>query len=121
MIGSAKDKIPDMLKSGIYEIGCQDDCPFKYYGKSERNPTVRYEEHDYCVSKEDKKSAVARHLIENSHVTDISKVKLIQPVSGRNTCVFDCYEKIHIIRNRRCKQLMNQNDGNVNSILFDLI
>lgn len=121
LIGSAKDKIPNLLKLGIYEIGCRKGCPYKYYGKSERNPTVRYDEHDYCVKKNDHKSAVAKHMNEYKHVTDISNVELIQPVSGRNTSAFDCYEKIQIIKNRRVTPLMNQNDGNVNSILFDLI
>lgn len=28
LIGNAKDKIPNLLKSGIYEIECQDDVPY---------------------------------------------------------------------------------------------
>ncbi len=121
LIGNAKDKIPDMLRSGIYEIGCQISCPFRYVGKSERNPTLRYNEHDYCVKKNDHKSAVAKHMNEFEHETDISNVELVMPVSGRNTSVFDCYEKIQIIKSRRIGPLMNQNDGSVNSILFDLV
>ena len=48
-------------------------------------------------------------------------MKFLQSVSGRNTRAYECYEKIHIIKNKRKKQIMNQNDGNINSILFDLV
>lgn len=41
-LGSAKDRITDLLKSGIYEIGCQDGCAYAYYGMSERKPTFRF-------------------------------------------------------------------------------
>lgn len=54
-----------------------------YYGKTERNPTIRYDEHEYAVEKNDYRSGVARHLNENEHETDISKVKLVQPESAR--------------------------------------
>lgn len=121
LIGGAKDKIPKLLKSGIYKVGCQVGCLFKYIGKSERNPTIRFEEHDQCVTKNDLRSAVARHMIEYKHATDISNLELVQPVSSRNTVVFECYEKIHILKNKGRVPLMNQNDGNVNSILFDLV
>lgn len=120
LIGSTKDKIPDLLKSGVYEIGCL-NCDAAYYGKTERNPTIRYDEHDYCIIKNDCKSAVAKHMIQNNHATNISKVKLIQPISGRNTSAFECYEKIQIIQHRRLKELMNVNDGNIQSKLFDIV
>ena len=121
LLGSAKDRSPDLSKSGIYEISCQDGCDFAYYWKTERNLVVRYSEHENCFAKNDTRSAVAKHLIENNHTTDLSKMKLLQSVSGRNTCAYECYEKIHIIKNKRKKQIMNQNDGNINSILFDLV
>lgn len=121
LLGTAKDKIPKLQKSGVYSIDCQQNCDFKYYGVSERNATVRYLEHEKCYFKKDKRSAVARHLIDNKHVTDLSNVKLVQPVSGRNTTVFECYEKIQIIKNGRTKNLMNLNNGNIDSPLFNLI
>lgn len=120
-IGSAKDKIPSLLKSGIYEVGCQEGCPYKYYGLSQRNPTIRYGEHKYCIEKNDHRSGVAKHMDEYKHKTDLSNVKLVQPVNGRNYGVFECYEKVHIVKNRRERPLMNQNDGSVNSVLFNLI
>ena len=86
LLGSAKDGIPDLLKSGIYEISCQDGCDFAYYGKTERNLVVRYSEHENCFAKNNTRSAVAKHLIENNHATDLTKMKLLQSVSGRNTC-----------------------------------
>lgn len=121
LIGTAKDKIPKLLQSGIYSIECQKNCDYIYYGKSERNPEIRYAEHIYCYDTLDKRSAVARHLIENKHKTDFSKVKLVQPVSGRNTMAYDCYEKIQIMKNGRTKKLMNLNSGNIESPLFNLI
>lgn len=41
LLGTAKDKIPNLQKSGVYSIECQNDCDLTYYGVSERNPTVR--------------------------------------------------------------------------------
>lgn len=60
-------------------------------------------------------------MIENRHATSIDKVKLVQPVSGRHSNVYKCYEKIHIVQNKREKSLMNMNDDSVSSILFALI
>ena len=88
LLGSAKDRIPDLLKSGIDEISCQDGCDFAYYGKTEPNLVVRYSEHENCFA---------------VFSTDLSKMKLLQSVSGRNTCAYECYEKIHIIKNKRKK------------------
>lgn len=113
LIASVKNKFPSLFKTGIYEIGWQNGYEYKYYGKSERNVTIRYSEHDYCIKKNNFKSAVAKHTIENGHETNISKVILIQPVSGRNTHFFECYEMIHKIENKK-KQIkfLNMNDGN---------
>lgn len=71
MIGGFKDKVPALLKAGVYEISCEDGCDYAYYGMIEPNPNVRCDEHAYCIKKNDFKSAVARHMIENRHVTSM--------------------------------------------------
>lgn len=91
--GSAKDKIPSLLKSGIYEVDCQEGCHYKYYGLSQRNPTIRYGEHKYCIEKNDHRSGVAKHMDEYNY-----NVKLVQPVNGRNYSVFECYENCISLR-----------------------
>lgn len=42
---SLQKMIGDLLKSGW--------VLFIYLGKTERNPTIRYDKHDYCVVKKD--------------------------------------------------------------------
>lgn len=115
---STKDDIPALLCSGIYEIGCQDGCPYRYDGMTQRSPTVRFGEHAECIRKGD----LRRHMIENLHSTDISKLKMIEKVSSKNKKVFECVEKMHIVKNMNNGQsLMNLDEGNVQSILFDLV
>ena len=45
LIGSNKDPIPFLKKSGIYEISCQSGCDAVYYGKTIRNIETRFSEH----------------------------------------------------------------------------
>ena len=79
MLGSNKDSILTLKKSGIYGISYQSGCDTVYYGKTIRNIETRFTEHMYrfqCMNSD--KSGVAKHMIENQHTIDIANIKLIQ-------------------------------------------
>lgn len=119
LLGSAKDKIPPLQRSGIYEIKCQDDCDFVYYGMTVRNPTVRLAEHLYQFKKGNmEKSSVAKHLLQYNHFTNITKLKLVKEVNNKQH--MECIEAIHIRKNMQ-KNLMNGDLGNVYTPLMKLI
>ena len=42
LLGSNKDPIPSLKKSGVYEISCQSGCDAVYYGKTIRNLETRF-------------------------------------------------------------------------------
>lgn len=43
-LGSLKDKIPELHKSGIYQIDCEEGCTYRYVGPL-RKPVTRFNEH----------------------------------------------------------------------------
>lgn len=88
-----KDQIEPLLKSGIYEVGCQPGCDFKYLGMTQRNPTIRFGEHEYSISKNDPKNGVAGHVNKFNHSTDMSNVRLVEQVFSRDKRVFQCATK----------------------------
>ena len=60
LLGNPKDKIPNMMKSGIYSIGC-DSCDMVYIGQSRRPIEKRlYEHRRSWISGKPDKSAVAK-------------------------------------------------------------
>lgn len=61
---STKNDIPPILCSAIYEIRCQDGCLFIYNGMTQRNPTVRFEEHLDAIIKSDFRSSAAKHMVK---------------------------------------------------------
>ena len=63
------------------------------------------------------KSGVAKHLIENKHIIDISNIQLVQGV--RNNNKIDIIESTHIRQNRQTN-LMNEDTGNVQSTLINI-
>lgn len=118
LLGSTKDKIPFLKKSGIYEISCQSGCDALYYGKTIRNIETRFSEHMYQFkNKNIDKSSVAKHLIESQHKIDISNIRLVQEVNNNNQ--IEIIEAIHIRKNKH-KNLMNADMGNIQSPLINI-
>ena len=62
-------------------------------------------------------SGVAKHLIENKHINDISNIKLVQDVNNNNH--IDIIEAIHFRKNRQ-KNLMNEDTWNVQSTIINI-
>lgn len=118
ILGSNKDSIPMLKRSGIYEVSCQSDCDALYYGKTIRNIEKRFYEHMYQFKNgNSEKSSVAKHLIENGHKIDISNIKLVQEVNENRH--IEIFETIHIRKNKH-KNLMNGDMGNVQSTLMNI-
>jgi len=117
LLGSAKDKIPKLQKSGIYTIKCG-DCNRKYYGQTKRTIDERYKEHMQCVRlNQPNKSAVATHILIDGHV-NITKdnVNLLRQVHDQRQ--LDAYEAFYI---QKDKNALNLDFGNIQSPLFSRI
>jgi hypothetical protein len=108
--------VDEMAKSVIYEIQCQ-TCPVVYYGKTRRSIDEQFKEHMSMVrTRAEKKSRVAKHLLNNSgHVItpeDLSLVKRVDRPQHLNA-----WESI-IIRKNDKKHLLNEDYGNIESSLI---
>jgi len=124
-LGSPKDATPTLEKSGIYELTCQ-TCGAVYVGQTRRTVIKRYKEHLACVRKNPDRSSVATHIVDNisrnqpDHVIPIENVRLLKEVRQRRR--LDLYECIYIHKHKnRGTTLMNADDGNVQSCLFNLV
>jgi len=116
LLGSTKDKTPTLKKSGIYEISCA-DCDEKYYGQTKRNIHTRWKEHlSHIKYNIPEKSAVAHHILTNNHNTSINNLKLKKEVHDVKR--LDAYESFYI---QSCENVMNNDNGPINSSIFALI
>lgn len=123
LLGSPKDKTEKLEKSGIYEIVCE-ECLASYYGQTRRRVSKRYKEHMACIKNNcPTKSAVALHALNNLHLNMESyNVKLKKDV--KDSRYLDAYESYYIHKHTKDKQqnkLMNTDEGNIQSILFNCI
>lgn len=116
-LGSVKDSIPELQKSGCYRIDCAEkDCNKLYIGQTKRNITTRFKEHTaHFKYNRPEKSSVAAHMLENEHF-DIKDVKLIKQI--QNAASLDAWESLYIHRNRQ--NVMNTDTAPINSILFNI-
>ena len=72
-----KDPIPQMEKSGVYELKC-DECSAVYIGETGRKLNIRFHEHiDDFKKKRSNKSAFASHLLESGHSVDRVNIRLL--------------------------------------------
>lgn len=117
MLGTTKDKTKTNEKSGIYEVKCG-NCEAKYIGQTKRSIKVRFKEHSSHIKyNRPEKSSVATHALTTNHFDLKSdNVKLLKHVTNHRR--LDAYESIYIHIN---ENLMNSDDGNIISPLFNLI
>lgn len=114
LLGSTKDKLPVLSKSGIYEIGCN-DCPQTYIGQTRRSVITRYKEHEASTRLNHKdKSAIASHMMENNHSFDIKQVSLRKEVM--NPLQLDAWETLYMLQS---KNLMNLEETPLKSFLLE--
>jgi Reverse transcriptase (RNA-dependent DNA polymerase)/GIY-YIG catalytic domain len=108
-----KDKREDEMKSGIYQIECE-DCDEVYIGQSRRRVQERWKEHDAAYRlNQPRKSAVAEHAIVSGH--KIGEKKLLKEVT--NNFELNAWES-SFIANKIL--LMNLEDAPIRSELFSL-
>lgn len=117
-LGSAKDKVPDLRKSGIYQIDCEEGCEYRYIGRTLRWPEVRFREHmDDWIKDEMDGSAVAAHLLKKDHEITIDNLSLLRPYSDKYK--IDYMEAVYINK-QKGKPLMNKIFG-ITSPLLTLV
>lgn len=128
-LGSTKDKIKLLEKSGIYKITCS--CLAEYYGQTRRQAQIRHREHlAYIRNNQPSRSSVAEHALTNLHLNfkkadeaiETKELALLKVVV--NPMRLDAYESYYIHRHTKIKpnvQLMNTDQGNISSYLFNCI
>lgn len=117
LLGSTKDKLNLREMSGIYQYEC-DGCEEKYIGQTKRNIGVRYSEHlAHIRYNRPEKSSIASHALEKDHCNvSFDRMKLLKQVT--NSRQLDAYESAYI---HKANNLMNNDEGNIISPLFDLL
>jgi hypothetical protein len=127
LVHSNKDKSEQLEKSGIYEIKC-DGCNTVYIGQTRRSVSVRFGEHFRHIRlNHPNLSNIACHVLEHigdpnsQHKISIDNVSLIKEI--RKPHQLDAYEADVYIMQRKKKnvELMNGDEGNVRSRLFDVL
>ena len=122
MLGSTKDKTNIEDKSGIYELTCT--CLDQYIGQTRRRISTRVNEHKNAIKRnQPTKSAVAAHAIEKLHL-NISSLNFKVKKVVNNPALLDAYES-YFIHNYHKKNpnsnLMNTDNGNISSYLFNCV
>lgn len=127
LLGSTKDPIDSLYKSGVYQITC-DHCNKIYIGQTKRTLNTRFKEHVAEVTKAHKdtekghvhhfKSKVAEHIYNEQHFLNTKNIKLLRHIS--NPWKLDVAESIEIFKQNHNK-LLNKDQGNGYSWLFRLI
>jgi hypothetical protein len=111
IIGRTKPKRPDMERSGIYEIQCN-DCELTYIGQTKRRIETRDAEHRRaCEGKDVSRSAIAAHCVVNEH----KKGECLLMKSVEKPFLLDAYESLYIARGHN---LMNAAEAPIKSVLF---
>jgi hypothetical protein len=120
-IGTPKDKTPKLQKAGIYKITCN-GCASVYVGQTKRNIHKRFKEHIHHVTRnEPEKSSLANHILQHmhekphTHTITLDNLDLLQ--EGNKP-----YQSMHIHKQMNAGiELMNADEGEVNSCLFNLV
>jgi predicted GIY-YIG superfamily endonuclease len=126
LLGNPKDKPESLEKSGIYQIKCE-GCNAQYIGQTRRSTATRFNEHlRHIKYNHPNLSSVASHVLKHinqpntQHAINMDSISLLKEVHKPNQ--LDAYESIFIRkRQKENVELLNEDDGNVNSRLFDLI
>ena len=114
LLGSTKDKVDSLLKSGIYAIKCG-DCMREYIGQTKRNISVRFAEHStYIKNNQGYRSAIASHSLNNAHWNiNKSNLRLVKEINDARK--LDAYESYFI---QKSNNAVNLDNGNIESHLL---
>ena len=117
LLKSSKDAVPDIHKSGVYKLTCEDrNCTRTYIGQSRRRISIRQKEHFALVRKNERgKSAFSDHMLETGHLANQSSIQLMREVEKAEK--LDIFETIEIRKElRRNPDLLNNDNGPVDSV-----
>lgn len=127
LLGSTKDKINNLSKSGVYKISCP-HCDKIYIGQTKRTLEIRFNEHISEVRKANKeidkglvhnfRSKVAEHIFEEEHQLTKDNINILRNVSS--PWKLDVAESLEIFK-QRPSVLLNRDQGNGQSRLFKFI
>ena len=123
-LGSPKDKIEPLLKSGIYSFKC-DSCESMYIGQSRRSVGVRGKEHlAHFKNNRFGKSSVADHILETEHPFPLKNLSLVKEVN--DPFLLNPWESLYIQKfnkngGKTGLNILNSDNGPIVSSLFDLI
>ncbi|KAG4075532.1 hypothetical protein HA402_003357 [Bradysia odoriphaga] len=117
-LGSSKDKVLEIHKSGIYQVKCQEDCDYRYIGRTVRRAKTRFGEHmaDW-INDDENGSAVAAHLLSHNHEITDDQLSILRPYSDKYK--IDYMEAVYINKHRE-KPLLNKVFG-ITSPLLTLV
>jgi hypothetical protein len=111
-IGKVKKKRPKMELSGIYNIQCL-DCEGNYVGQTRRRIDTRIKEHERALRlKQEDKSAMALHCLEEKH--EMGDCTVLKEVN--NVLQLDAWESLFIAKG---EDLVNTGEPPISSKLFD--
>lgn len=118
-LGSTKDVIPTMEKSGIYKITCP-DCGECYIGQTKRRFIDRLKEHERECKKLQAlsyNSAVAEHTHDKKHYFNVlDNTEILKVVT--NVYQLDAWESYQIFK---CCAVINRDEGPLSSGLFKCV
>lgn len=127
LLGSTKDPIDNLGKSGVYKITC-DHCEKIYIGQTKRTLKTRFKEHIAEVTKANKdtdkgithhfKSKVAEHIFNEKHFLSLNHIQILRHIT--NPWKLNVAESIEIYK-QNTRKLLNRDQGNGYSWLFKLI
>lgn len=123
LLGTTKDPIDKMEKSGIYKITCP-HCSKIYIGQTKRNMETRLKEHlrEAEIAKKKNstefRSKVAEHIVSEDHPISKNDITMVNNI--HDTRKLDVAESIEIYKTPEVL-LLNRDQGNGYSSLFGLI
>lgn len=123
LLGSTKDPVDKMSKSGVYRIVCP-HCSKIYIGQTRRNLETRLKEHVREAERARKKpstdfrSKVAEHIIAENHTISRDDIQMANHITDSRK--LDAAESIEIYKTPD-NMLLNRDQGNGFSSLFKFI
>lgn len=127
LLGSTKDPVDALGKSGVYKISCP-HCDKIYIGQTKRTLDTRFKEHLAEVTKANKdtekgihyhfKSKVAEHIFNEDHQLTKDNISLLRQI--QNPWKLDVAESLEIYKQKQIN-LLNKDQGNGYTWLFRLL
>lgn len=105
-IVNSKEKRDILDKQGVYEIKCE-NCEYIYIGQTGRNFKKRFNEHIASCKNVAVSSALARHLVEENHTSNICNLKVLHvEQKGKKLDILEAFEIDKAIKHG--KQILNE-------------